>query len=293
MKILAALIVLFIVSGEPSGAQNSGEQLFKSICSSCHTINKGRLVGPDLTGIYDKKPAEWLTSFIRSSQTMVKSGDADAVAIFNEFNKIPMPDNNLSNEQILSILDYIKSVDQGSGSAQKGGQPSDSAATASQGKAAPDSTAFKFTPEMVQQGSELYHGIIPFIGGAAPCYSCHNITGQTFLGGGKLAFDLTRSYTKLGYAGIQGILMNPPFPAMKAAIPDTLTRNEINSLIALLKSSDDRFAESPGRSLAGLSFFIISFVIAVLLVVHIYLFYDNRKIPEGSPGKVGNKGYLL
>ncbi len=79
-----------------------------SVCGACHTIGKGRLVGPDLKGVNDKYEEAWLISFIRSSQTMVKSGDKDAVKIFDEY-KIPMPDNaNLTDDQIKGILSYIK-----------------------------------------------------------------------------------------------------------------------------------------------------------------------------------------
>lgn len=279
-------VFLLLITKIPVAGQNQGEQIFKSNCASCHTIGKGRMVGPDLSGVYDKMPTDWLISFIKSSQSMVKAGDPDAVAIFNEFNKIPMPDNALSDDQILSILDYIKSVDQGSQAAVKSGQPSDStgARPADSTLAAADTAGMAFTHDMVVQGSLLYHGNVPFANGAAPCVSCHNIMGQTFLGGGKLAFDLTRSYTKLGPAGIRGILANPPFPAMKAAIPGALTDEEINDLVALLQSTDDRFANYTVRAGGGLAFFVISFVIALLLFAHVYIFYDNRKIPDTSPG---------
>ncbi|RLD56067.1 MAG: cytochrome C [Bacteroidetes bacterium] len=76
-------------------------------CGACHTIGKGKVVGPDLKGITEKRDEAWLISFIRSSQTMVKAGDAEAVKIFDEF-KIPMPDNNFTDEQIKGILTYIK-----------------------------------------------------------------------------------------------------------------------------------------------------------------------------------------
>src|SRR5574340_788671 len=98
-------ISIFLILSSVSIAQDSGEQLFKSICTACHTIGKGRLVGPDLQGINDKMPQDWLIKFIRSSQTMVKSGDPDAVKIFNEFAKVPMPDNQFSDDQIKAILD--------------------------------------------------------------------------------------------------------------------------------------------------------------------------------------------
>jgi len=78
-----------------------------SVCGACHTIGKGRLVGPDLKGVNERHNETWLISFIRASQKMVKAGDKEAVKIFDEF-KIPMPDNNLTDEQIKGILTYIK-----------------------------------------------------------------------------------------------------------------------------------------------------------------------------------------
>jgi mono/diheme cytochrome c family protein len=267
-------------------AQNQGEQLFKSVCTACHTIGKGRLVGPDLKGINEKVPQEWLIRFIKSSQTMVKSGDKDAVAIFNEFAKVPMPDNQFSDDQIISILDYIKSADQGAPAAQAADT---TAAVAADTTRAADTTAVTFTYQMVQQGRSLFEGYTPFSSGAAPCISCHNIQGLTFLGGGKLALDLTKAFTKLGASGIQAIITNPPFPAMKAAIPAPPSPDEINALMALLKSSDQRFATYTGRAMTGLAFFVISFVIGLLLLIHILLFYDNRKIPDTAPGIDNNK----
>lgn len=89
-------------------AQAGGEKTFKTICSACHTIGKGKLVGPDLKGVHNKYDEKWIISFVRSSQTMVKKGDPRAVKIFNEF-KIPMPDNNLTDAQIRDVIAYIKS----------------------------------------------------------------------------------------------------------------------------------------------------------------------------------------
>ena len=93
-------------------AQNvvQGEKAFKSICAACHTVGKGKLVGPDLAGVTSRRSEAWLLSFIKSSQTMVKKGDPVAVKLFNEFNKIPMPDQNMTDVQIKDILAYIKSL---------------------------------------------------------------------------------------------------------------------------------------------------------------------------------------
>ena len=36
-------------------AQEPGEQLFQTNCSACHTVGGGRLVGPDLAGVPEKR----------------------------------------------------------------------------------------------------------------------------------------------------------------------------------------------------------------------------------------------
>jgi hypothetical protein len=244
-------------------------------------------VGPDLSGVYNTKSMDWLKSFIRSSQGMVKSGDKDAVALFNEF-KIPMPDNNLTDQQITSIIDFIKQTDQASPkAAQKGKAPADSTvasdttvATADSTRAAP-ADSISVADKDVIAGISYFNGTTRFANGATPCISCHNINSGSLLGGGKLALDLTGAYDKLGAAGITAILSNPPFPPMKAAIPGELTPGEIAVLNSLLKSA----SQSSTYMLAfpaGIIFFVLGFMMALFLIVFIYIMYDNRKIPEGN-----------
>jgi hypothetical protein len=45
---------------------------------------------------------------VRSSQTLVKAGDADAVKLYNENNKIPMTDAAINEDEIKTVLAYIK-----------------------------------------------------------------------------------------------------------------------------------------------------------------------------------------
>lgn len=276
----AIILNIFLVNSLP--AQTGGEEIFKSVCASCHTIGKGKLVGPDLSRVYEKKNQDWLIKFIRSSQTVIKSGDEQAVAVFNEFNKIQMPDNNYSDDQIISIIDFIKQSDGGS----SGAQVTDSSGITSNAdttKAVKDTAAVQINYKSAELGRALFNGFEPFLHGATPCHNCHNIKDQSFLGGGKLAIDLTKAYTKLGPQGIRGILVNPPFPAMKAAIPDSVTNEEINALISLLQVVDERNPEFIRQTSGGVSFFTLAFVCAMLLLVHIYLFYDSRKIPDNPP----------
>lgn len=90
-----------------------GKKLFNSNCAACHTIGRGKLTGPDLKGVTEKLDVDWLITFIISSKSLIESGDEYAVKIFNEFNKIPMPDHrHLSRENILNILSYIEDKSQ-------------------------------------------------------------------------------------------------------------------------------------------------------------------------------------
>ena len=88
-------------------AYQKGATLFKAQCTSCHQVHK-KVVGPALAGVYDKYSKEWLYSWVKNSQAMVKAGDPQAVAIFNEYNKSVMTAFALSNEEIDAILAYVK-----------------------------------------------------------------------------------------------------------------------------------------------------------------------------------------
>lgn len=306
-RLISFLILLFPIWTLISG--QTGEEIFKTTCTACHTIGGGRLVGPDLKGIYNQRDNPWLISFIRSSQKMVKSGDKDAVAIFNEYNKVPMPDNNLTDDQIISIIDYIKVTDGASGTSPRADEKAlpeqaDSLKTADgdtmktaisadslkadaggdtlkiEGKSPTIPTdTMQYSTETVSEGRALFNGFTPFKNKGSPCISCHNIQDQSLLGGGKIALDLTYSYSKLGPAGLNAILTNPPFPVMRTAMLNhPLTPEETQAIISLLKSVDDRNKANEVPQSGGVLFLAIGIMTALFLLVHTYVFYDNRKI---------------
>lgn len=104
-------IQAFLVN--PSYAQESdGAQLFV-VCSACHSIGQGDRIGPDLYGVNDRHSEDWLIRFIRNSQEVIQSGDPAAVELFEKYNKIPMPPNDLTDDQIRVLLDYIRNFDPG------------------------------------------------------------------------------------------------------------------------------------------------------------------------------------
>jgi mono/diheme cytochrome c family protein len=255
-------------------AQSTGEELFNSTCKACHTINQGKLIGPDLAGVNKRRDKDWLISFIRASQKMVSAGDSLAVALFEEYNKIPMPDNNLGDDEILSILSYIEETSSGT-----------PAAEAPTEKQLPDTATqvatLSYSSDLLKRGKALFYGYEEFANGASSCNACHYIQDASLIGGGKLSFDLTASYGRLGEAGIQAILTNPPFPAMNTAFRNkNLTDEEKEAITAMLHFTNDRFAGKPQTSKDGLLFFMLSLVLAMFLLVHLYVLYDNRKLPS-------------
>ena len=85
------------------------EKLFKTSCAICHSIGKGKLIGPDLIGVDERHSQKWLINFIHSSDSMIKSGDTSALRLYNEYRKLPMPNHNFSKEESKTLIDYIVS----------------------------------------------------------------------------------------------------------------------------------------------------------------------------------------
>ncbi|WP_343563406.1 cytochrome c3 family protein [Sphingobacterium sp.] len=103
-----SLMLLFAVTTLHAQDVKEGEKIFKSKCTSCHAIDR-KVVGPALKGVPDTKSEEWLIKWIRNSQALIASGDAEAVKIFNEYNKSVMTSfTDLSDDQIKSVIAFIK-----------------------------------------------------------------------------------------------------------------------------------------------------------------------------------------
>jgi mono/diheme cytochrome c family protein len=86
---------------------SAGESLFNNNCTVCHAINEV-VVGPALKNVHQRRELPWLINFIRNSQQVIQSGDEYAVNLYNEYNKTLMPSFDYSDEEITSIVAYIK-----------------------------------------------------------------------------------------------------------------------------------------------------------------------------------------
>src|SRR5690606_12841756 len=84
----------------------AGKALFNTHCAACHHLDK-KMTGPALRGMTERLDNAWLHKWIRNSAEMVKSGDAYAVKIFEEYNGSPMTAfPQLSDADIDNILAY-------------------------------------------------------------------------------------------------------------------------------------------------------------------------------------------
>ncbi|KOY51353.1 cytochrome c3 family protein [Polaribacter dokdonensis] len=86
--------------------QAEGRKLFKSLCASCHKLDR-KLVGPALGGVEERRENEWLLAWIKNNAELRASGDRQAIAIYEEYNGSPMTAfPQLSDDQINNILYY-------------------------------------------------------------------------------------------------------------------------------------------------------------------------------------------
>lgn len=89
-------------------AISAGKSVFNANCKTCHQLDR-KAVGPALRGLTDRRSIDWAKKFIRNSQALIASGDADAVGIYNEFNQLVMPNHEfLSDDDVMNLLAYIE-----------------------------------------------------------------------------------------------------------------------------------------------------------------------------------------
>ena len=92
---------------DPSAVK--GKLSFESKCLACHSIAGGDKLGPDLYEVSKRRNDAWLARWLKSPEAMLQS-DADAKAMLDKY-KVPMPNQNLSDEEIREFIAYFKWAD--------------------------------------------------------------------------------------------------------------------------------------------------------------------------------------
>ncbi len=238
-RLLLLGLIAFLLAGTATLAQAApsradaanGEAVFSARCAACHTIGKGKLVGPDLLGITTRRDTAWLTAWIKEPEKVLAAGDPIATQLLAEYNNIPMSNQGLSDAEVADLLAYFTSVDS---------PPADPAQTV-----APLPEPLTGAAKILalngdsDYGEKLFTGEAPLLNGGTPCMACHSIEGVGLIGGGTLGPDQTHLYTKYGREGLAATLGTLPFPTMQgifAAQP--LTISEQADLLAFFARAD-------------------------------------------------------
>jgi len=83
-----------------------GKELFNTNCAACHKLD-AKATGPALRGVGAKYEKAWLYKWIHNSADLIKSGDALAIKVYEEYNKVPMSGfPQLSEADIDDIIAY-------------------------------------------------------------------------------------------------------------------------------------------------------------------------------------------
>lgn len=262
--VAAAAFALISTAATGIARADDGGTIFQSKCSACHTIGKGKSVGPDLKGITTTEDPTWLKNWVSSPSAMVKSGDAKAARLVKQY-PLQMPDLGLAPGDVDAVLAYIA-------------QQSGSAKANANGPLAP---VAKLPPGDSANGREYFVGGLRFKNGGPPCMSCHSISGIGALGGGTLGPDLTNAYQKYGGdAGLASFLTNVPTPTMSAVWSrEPLQPQEIADLTAFVK--EGAVSERPLSAIVKLA--IIAAIVLVLLVIIASIYWRNRLLGVRKP----------
>jgi mono/diheme cytochrome c family protein len=86
----------------------AGEAKFQMICTACHMIGQ-RMIGPDLTGVYERRSPEWVMNMMLNPDGMLKE-DPIAKALLKEYNNMVMTNQNLTEEEARALAEYLRTL---------------------------------------------------------------------------------------------------------------------------------------------------------------------------------------
>lgn len=243
-------VVLFTLVPTVAIAQDTPDY-YRQNCMNCHTIGGGRLTGPDLKDVSQRKDAEWLISFIQNPKAVIDSGDAYAAKMVEESRGVVMPVapgmTRYRAEQILKLIDAESQLEK---SQFRGVQISNK----------------PFTEQDRLAGHEIFVGTQRLKNGGTACNACHSMHDLASLGGGRLGPDLTRVYERLkGRKALSAWLMAPATETMQPVFKNhPLEAEEIHALTAYFESSAS--ATESDASMSRIGFLLLGLAVAAALV---------------------------
>lgn len=259
LRLAAVSTILFGVTSIASAQEAA--QFFRQNCMSCHTIGGGRLTGPDLKDVSQRKDRAWLTKFLLDPKGTIESGDPYAAQLQQEARGVVMPTvSGMSKERAEALLDLIDAESKLEKSQFVGLQIPDG----------------PFSEADIARGRDIFLGKIKLVNTGPSCVSCHTTIGLGGLGGGRLGPDLSKVYERLENRKTLGSwLLAPPTTTMQPVFRDhPLEADEILPLVAFFEDRAQRGGED--TSPARLNFFLIGLGGTVLALVGFDLAWRKR-----------------
>lgn len=92
---------------------SSGEQIFRTRCSSCHTLGNAEPggqpgIGPDLLGVTRQRDIQWLTRWLKAPDQMLAEKDPLAMLLLDQYKGLAMPNMRLGDAEVTALLDYLE-----------------------------------------------------------------------------------------------------------------------------------------------------------------------------------------
>ncbi|MGH7127010.1 MAG: c-type cytochrome [Planctomycetaceae bacterium] len=78
-------------------------------CRGCHSIGLGRSAGPDLFGVVERRPIDWLNRFLADTDVMLDT-DPVAQALLKQHYNIRMPQVRMTDQEREALIHYIASA---------------------------------------------------------------------------------------------------------------------------------------------------------------------------------------
>jgi protein SCO1/2 len=93
-----------------------GEELYRTRCMSCHAVagtqyTVARPIGPDLAGVTRTRDRNWLVRWLKEPDVMLAQKDPLAIALFEQWNRVPMPNLRLNPGEIEHLLSWLEQAD--------------------------------------------------------------------------------------------------------------------------------------------------------------------------------------
>lgn len=229
-KILTSSVAVLILSSVGYGQSAEGEKVFSTKCVACHTIGKGKLVGPDLAGVTQRRENSWLKRQIKEPDKLIAENDPIAKQLLAESNNVPMAPLGLNDNEVDQVIAYLASTE-GALAAESPAAPQQPIAEVATSGSGGDA----------DNGQNLFVGLKSFSNGGPTCNSCHNVNNDAVMSGGALAKDLSDAHSRLTEVGIKAFISGNslPIPQMNTAYTNRpLTDSEVSDIAAFLARVD-------------------------------------------------------